>query len=67
MTVQRFVLMVGAVIFAGMAAQLLIFQRTPNYAVPAHNAPLSRTAQQAVKADYAGLRARAQQARCLIR
>jgi cyclohexanone monooxygenase len=48
-------------VIAGQAAQLLIFQRTPNYAVPAHNAPLSRAAQQAVKADYAGLRARARQ------
>ena len=29
-------------IIAGQAKHLTVFQRTPNYAIPAHNAPLSR-------------------------
>jgi cation diffusion facilitator CzcD-associated flavoprotein CzcO len=48
-------------LIAAEASLLIVFQRTANYAVPAHNAPLSPAAQQAVKADYAGLRARARQ------
>ena len=43
------------------AKHLTVFQRTANYAVPAHNAPIAPEVQQAVKADYAGLRARARQ------
>jgi len=50
-------------IIATQAGHLFVFQRTPNYAVPARNAPLDRAVQQAVKADYAGLRARAKQMR----
>jgi len=46
-------------IIAGQAKELTIFQRTPNYAIPARNAPLDPRAQAAIKADYAGLRARA--------
>jgi cation diffusion facilitator CzcD-associated flavoprotein CzcO len=46
-------------IIAGQAKHLTVFQRTPNYAIPAHNAPLSAEARQAIKADYAGLRERA--------
>ena len=46
-------------IIAAQARQLTVFQRTPNYIVPARNAPLDASAQQAIKADYAGLRARA--------
>jgi cation diffusion facilitator CzcD-associated flavoprotein CzcO len=46
-------------IIAGEAEQLYVFQRTPNYAVPARNAPLDPRVQQAIKADYAGLRQRA--------
>jgi cyclohexanone monooxygenase len=38
-----------------------VFQRTPNYTIPAHNGPLDPAYQEAVKADYAGLRARAKQ------
>ena len=38
-----------------------VFQRTANYAVPAHNAPLDPDVQQAIKADYPSLRARAKQ------
>ncbi|MCW5747373.1 MAG: NAD(P)/FAD-dependent oxidoreductase [Alphaproteobacteria bacterium] len=46
-------------IMARQAAQLFVFQRTPNYTVPAHNGPLDPAYQKAVKADYARLRARA--------
>ncbi|HPG27573.1 MAG TPA: NAD(P)/FAD-dependent oxidoreductase, partial [Myxococcota bacterium] len=42
---------------AKQAAHLTVFQRTPNYSVPANNAPLAPEAQAAVKADYARLRA----------
>jgi cation diffusion facilitator CzcD-associated flavoprotein CzcO len=48
-------------IIAAQAKHLFVFQRTPNYAVPAHNAPLEPEVQRAVKADYAGLRQRAKQ------
>ena len=44
------------------AKHLTVFQRTPNYAVPAHNAPLDRRVRrQQVKADYPAMRARAKQ------
>jgi cation diffusion facilitator CzcD-associated flavoprotein CzcO len=46
-------------IIAGQAKHLVVFQRTPNYAVPAHNAPLDPAYVQAIKADYPNLRARA--------
>jgi cyclohexanone monooxygenase len=45
-------------IIAEQAGQLVVFQRTPNYSVPARNRPLDPGEQRAVKADYAGLRAR---------
>jgi cation diffusion facilitator CzcD-associated flavoprotein CzcO len=48
-------------IIASQAVHLYIFQRTPNYMIPAHNGPLDPAYQAAVKADYAGLRARAKQ------
>jgi cyclohexanone monooxygenase len=48
-------------IIAGQAKQLTVFQRTPNYAVPAHNAPLDPGYVKAVKADYPNLRARAKE------
>ena len=50
-------------IVAETAAHLTVFQRTPNYAVPAHNAPLDPDVQAAVKADYPALRARAKTTR----
>jgi cation diffusion facilitator CzcD-associated flavoprotein CzcO len=50
-------------IIARQAEHLYVFQRTPNYAVPARNAPLDPREQQAIKADYAGLRRRAKQMR----
>ena len=48
-------------IIARQAAHLYVFQRTPNYTIPAHNGPLDPTYQAAIKADYAKLRARAKQ------
>jgi cyclohexanone monooxygenase len=48
-------------IIAAQAKQLTVFQRTPNYAVPAHNAPLDPDYVRAIKADYPALRARAKQ------
>jgi cyclohexanone monooxygenase len=48
-------------IIAAQAKQLTVFQRTPNYAVPAHNAPLDLEYVRAIKADYPALRARAKQ------
>lgn len=41
------------------AKQLYVFQRTPNYTVPARNRPLAPELRNRVKADYAGFRARA--------
>jgi len=46
-------------IIAGQAKHLYVFQRTPNYAIPAHNAPLADEYRKAVKADYPAMRARA--------
>jgi len=46
-------------LIAQQAAQLYVFQRTANYTIPAHNAPLDPDYVRAVKADYAGMRARA--------
>lgn len=43
---------------AGEAAELYVFQRTPTYTVPAGNHPLDPAEQAAIKADYAGFRAR---------
>ena len=48
-------------IIAGQAKHLTIFQRTANYAIPAHNHDLDPEFQKAWKADYAGHRARARQ------
>lgn len=40
-------------IIADQAAQLYVFQRTPNYSVPAGNKPLSAEELDEIKADYA--------------
>jgi len=48
-------------LIAERAAALTVFQRTPTYAVPAHNRPLDPEEQAAVKARYAELRAEARQ------
>ncbi|MEO7335373.1 MAG: NAD(P)/FAD-dependent oxidoreductase [Caldimonas sp.] len=45
-------------ILAREAASLTVFQRTAAYAVPAHNGPLDPAREAAIKADYAGFRAR---------
>ena len=43
-------------LIAAEAARLFVFQRTPNYAVPAHNAPLDPDYVRQVKANYAAIR-----------
>jgi cyclohexanone monooxygenase len=48
-------------VIAQQAEQLFVFQRTPHYTIPAHNAPLDPEFQKAVKANYTSLRARAKQ------
>jgi cyclohexanone monooxygenase len=50
-------------VIAEQAAQLTVFQRTPNYAVPARNAPMDPERERAFKANYAALRAKAKTAR----
>ncbi len=50
-------------VIAAQAERLFVFQRTPNYVVPARNGPLEPEVQARIKADYAGLRARAKQGR----
>lgn len=42
---------------AEQTAELRIFQRTPNFAIPAHNRTLTAEERAAVKADYARIRA----------
>ncbi len=39
------------------AASLTVFQRTPNFAIPAHNYPLSEEELAQIKADYRAMRA----------
>src|ERR1044072_8785554 len=41
---------------ARQAADLTVFQRTPNFVVPAHNHPIDPEHQRSVKADYAAFR-----------
>jgi cation diffusion facilitator CzcD-associated flavoprotein CzcO len=48
-------------LIAKEAKHLYVYQRTPNYAVPARNAPLAPETLRAIKADYAGLRKRSKQ------
>jgi cyclohexanone monooxygenase len=45
-------------VIADEAAELVVFQRTPNYSVPAYNRPLQPAELAAVKANYADLRER---------
>jgi cyclohexanone monooxygenase len=45
-------------LIAEQAAHLFVFQRTPNYSIPAHNAPLDPETVHRIKADYAGFRKR---------
>jgi cyclohexanone monooxygenase len=44
-------------VIAEQAEHLTVFQRTPNYSVPAHNRPLDPDEVESVKADYAAFRA----------
>jgi len=50
-------------IIAAEANHLTVFQRTANFAVPAHNAPLDPNVQAQIKADYRDLRERAKKNR----
>jgi cyclohexanone monooxygenase len=50
-------------IIAAQAAHLFVFQRTPNFSVPAHNAPLDPEYERAVKASYAEFRRQARESR----
>lgn len=43
-------------VIAREADHVTVFQRTPNFVVPAHNHPLDKETQDAIKADYAALR-----------
>ena len=43
-------------IIAEQAKHLTVFQRTANFSVPAHNAPLDKQFEQEIKADYAAFR-----------
>lgn len=46
-------------VIAEQAAELFVFQRTPNYAIPAHNQPLDPVYEKEVKSRYAEFRAEA--------
>jgi cyclohexanone monooxygenase len=50
-------------IIARQATHLFVFQRTPNYSVPARNAPLDPEYERRVKADYAEFRRQARESR----
>ena len=50
-------------VIAAQAAQLVVFQRTPNFSIPAWNRPLPLPDQQAWKQDYADHRQRARSTR----
>jgi cyclohexanone monooxygenase len=50
-------------LIARQAAHLYVFQRTPNFSVPAHNAPLDPEYVQKIKANYAGFRQIARESR----
>ena len=50
-------------IIARQAAHLFVFQRTPNFSIPARNGPLDREAEGRMKANYAEHRRRARESR----
>jgi cyclohexanone monooxygenase len=50
-------------IIAGQAAHVFVFQRTPNFSVPARNAPMDPAYEQRVKTGYAEFRRRARESR----
>lgn len=48
-------------VIAGEAAHLTVFQRTPNYSIPAHNGAMDREREAEVKAEYLAFRERNRQ------
>jgi cyclohexanone monooxygenase len=50
-------------IIARQAVSLTVFQRTPNYSVPAQNVPMDPEVERRVKADYAAFRQQARESR----
>ena len=50
-------------IIAAQASHLCVFQRTPNFSVPARNAPLDPDVERRVKTDYVDYRRRARESR----
>jgi cyclohexanone monooxygenase len=50
-------------VIAGQAARLHVFQRTPNFSVPAHSRPLDPEYERDIKANYAAFRKRARESR----
>ncbi len=46
----------AAPVIAAQAAHLYVFQRTPNFSIPARNAPLAPQAQAEIKQNYAEIR-----------
>ena len=50
-------------LIAQQASHLYVFQRTPNFSVPARNAPLDPEFERRVKADYATFRRQARESR----
>jgi cation diffusion facilitator CzcD-associated flavoprotein CzcO len=50
-------------LIAQQADHLFVFQRTPNFSIPAHNAPLDPDYEQEVKSSYAEFRQRARESR----
>lgn len=50
-------------VIAEQAAQVTVFQRTPNYSIPSRNGPMTEEYEQSWKHDYAGYREQARQTR----
>jgi len=50
-------------LIARQAAHVFVFQRTPNYSMPAHNAPLDPEYERSVKGRYAEFRRQARESR----
>ncbi|PWU22908.1 MAG: cyclohexanone monooxygenase [Candidatus Rokuibacteriota bacterium] len=50
-------------IIARQAAHLFVFQRTPNFSIPAHNAPLDPDYERCVKTSYSDFRQQARESR----
>ena len=46
---------------ADQAEELFVFQRTPNYSIPAHNAAMDREYERTIKLEYSAFRARNRQ------